>query len=196
MIRPRTPQRHERIKNVLARRQRDLTLVLSNIHDPHNVSAIYRSCDAFGIFEVNLYYTDTAFPNLGLKSSGSARKWVRSVKHRRADEMMSDLTGRSMQVIATCFEEGARPLVDFDLTQPTAVIFGNEHDGVEKELLDMVEHRAYIPMQGMVQSLNVSVAAAVFLFEAWRQRSAAGMYDSPSFSEDELAALTAEWCEK
>ena len=83
---PLTPERRLRMERVLSFRQPDLTLALSNIHDPHNVSAIYRSCDAFGVDEVHLYYTDTEFPELGRKSSASARKWVKTRRHR-------DLTG-------------------------------------------------------------------------------------------------------
>ena len=88
MSRERTPERLARIKRVLAARRNDLTLVLANIHDPHNVSAIYRSCDAFGVHRVHLYYTHTSFPALGAKSSASARKWVESVRCSDAATMV------------------------------------------------------------------------------------------------------------
>jgi len=99
-------------------------------------------------------------------------------------------------VLATGFTPTAKPLIEYDLTRPTAIIFGNEHSGVDEELRALAPDEVYIPMQGMVQSLNVSVAAAVTLYEAWRQRQAAGMYESPSFSEEELAELEREWREK
>lgn len=193
---PRTERRKARIRNVLSRRQPDLTLVLSNIHDPHNVSAVFRSCDAFGVPKVHLYYTDTAFPVLGRKTSASAAKWVETQRHRDAESMLKWFSQRNYQVLATCFTESARPLVEYDFTRPTAVILGNEHDGVGAELLEHVPDHLYIPMQGMVQSLNVSVAAAVTLFEAWRQRDAAGMYETPSIPEDELEAKIAAWEKK
>lgn len=193
---PPSERRLARIRHVLARRQKDLTLVLSNIHDPHNVSAIYRSCDAFGVHRVHLHYTNTAFPTLGRKSSGSARKWVETVRHENRDALAAALNDMGAFVIATGFSDTARPLTDFDFTKPTAIILGNEHDGVEDELKDIAHAEAYIPMMGMVQSLNVSVAAAVTLFEAWRQRNVAGMYDTPSFSPEELAALEAAWCKR
>jgi tRNA (guanosine-2'-O-)-methyltransferase len=196
MDRERTPRRLERIRSVLAKRQKDLTLVLSNIHDPHNVSAIYRSCDAFGVHRVHLYYTDTAFPVLGRKSSASARKWVESVRHTEAAAMAASLREQGCQILATALEKDARPITEFDLTRPTAVILGNEHRGVEPELQALADHCAYIPMQGMIQSLNVSVAAAVTLFEAWRQRQAAGLYDEPSFDAQELAVLEEAWSAK
>lgn len=192
----RTEARMARICGVLSRRQKDLTLVLANIHDPHNVSAIYRSCDAFGVGRVHLYYTETVFPVLGSKSSASARKWVESVRHKEARAMAEVLQAQSMTVMATSFSPRAIPVVEHDFTKPTAVILGNEHRGVDKELLDLAHGEIYVPMQGMVQSLNVSVAAAVILFEAWRQRSAAGLFDSPSLPPDELQAMISAWSAK
>ena len=90
-----TPRRKARLGSVLAHRQPDLTLVLANIHDPHNVSAIYRSCDAFGVDKVHLYYTDTPFPVLGRKTSASARKWVESVRHRDRQELEASLRAQN-----------------------------------------------------------------------------------------------------
>ncbi len=192
----RTPQRMERIRAVLSRRQPDLTLVLSNIHDPHNVSAIYRSCDAFGVPRVHLYYTDTPFPVVGKKSSASARKWVDTVRHADRESLFGALKAQGMQVLATSLTPGARPLGSFDFTLPTAVIVGNEHRGVDQALCDMADAALYIPMRGMIQSLNVSVASAVILAEASRQRALAGRYDRPSCPPEELERLVAEWSEK
>lgn len=189
-----TDRRKARIQGVLRRRQKDLRLVLSNIHDPHNVSAIYRSCDAFGVARVHLHYTTSAFPVLGKKSSASARKWVETVQHENADDLFAQLRSENMQVLATGFSAEAKPVTAFDLTRPTAIILGNEHDGVEPELKAASDGEIYIPMQGMIQSLNVSVAAAVSLYEAWRQRDSAGMYDEPRYTEEELAELEKLWC--
>jgi tRNA (guanosine-2'-O-)-methyltransferase len=190
----RTDDRKARVRQVLERRQKDLRLVLTNIHDPHNVSAILRSCDAFGVNEIDLFYTDTAFPNLGAKSSASARKWVARRRHTDAQAMVADLRARGFQLLSTGFSGTARPLTHWDLTRPTAILLGNEHRGVSPELEALVPDQIFIPMMGMVQSLNVSVAAAVILYEAFRQRNAAGMYDHPSFSAAEIEALEREWC--
>ena len=191
-----TPERLERLKEVLALRQKGLTLVLSNIHDPHNVSAIYRSCDAFGVPEVHLYYTDTAFPALSRRSSGSARKWVDTVRHRSLEDLSAALRGQGMQILSTSCSPQAKALDAYDFTRPTAIIMGNEHSGVSAEVLGIVDGELYIPMYGMIQSFNVSVAAAVILAEAARQRKSAGLYDAPTLSAEELKALLADWVKR
>ncbi len=191
-----TERRLARIRQVLAARQRDLALVLDNIHDPHNVSAILRSCDAFGVPRVHLHYTGTPFPHLGKKSSASAKKWVECVRHADAASLAARLDRDGLRVLATGFGPGAVALCEWDFTRPTAIVLGNEHSGVSPELAGHVAGELYIPMRGMVQSLNVSVAAAIILHEAQRQRAAAGMYDRPSLSEEEIEALAVVWREK
>ena len=189
-------RRRAKLERVLSWRQKDLTLVLANIHDPHNVSAIYRSADAFGVAALHLYYTDTPFPALGRKSSASARKWVDSVRHNSKEELFSTLKEQGYQILATSCTPAARPLADYDFTKPTAVIMGNEHSGVSEELTSLADGEVYIPMYGMIQSFNVSVAAAVILSEASRQRVAAGMYEKPTYTEEEYQTRLAQWIEK
>ena len=191
-----TPEREARLRLVLSRRQKGLALVLANIHDPHNVSAIYRSCDAFGVPAVHLYYTDTPFPVLGAKSSASARKWVNTVRHKDAESLLVALKTENMRVYATSCSASSRPVGDLDLTLPTAFILGNEHRGVDEVFAAQVDGEVHIPMYGMIQSFNVSVAAAILLAEAARQRRAAGMFDHSAYSEAELAAQYAEWAAK
>lgn len=193
---PLTPERRLRMKQVLAFRQPDLTLVLSNIHDPHNVSAIYRSCDAFGVDEVHLYYTDTEFPELGRKSSASAKKWVNTRRHSDLNSLKESLKEKGFQILATSCSPTAKPLEGWDFTKPTAVIMGNEHCGVDEETLKAVDGEVYIPMYGMIQSFNVSVAAAIILSEACRQRKLAGMYSTPALSKAEIESRIEEWRNK
>ncbi|MCC8195175.1 MAG: tRNA methyltransferase, partial [Deltaproteobacteria bacterium] len=130
MTKPRTPEREAKIRRVLGYRQHDLALVMANIHDPHNVSAIYRSCDAFGVPVVHQYYTRTAFPHLGEKSSASARKWVASVRHSTPESLMAALRAKDMKIYATSCSPGAKPVGEYDLSGPVAIILGNEHSGV------------------------------------------------------------------
>lgn len=192
----RTERRQQKMASVLAQRQDDLTLVLANIHDPHNVSAIYRSCDAFGVSSVRLYYTTTAFPVLGGKTSASARKWVESRRFRDCDALKEDLKNQNCQILATSFSEKAKPLRDYNFLRPTAIIMGNEHAGVDAELLAIADGELYIPMHGMIQSFNVSVAAAIILAEAARQREEAGFYASSRIEPDEFERRLAQWLEK
>lgn len=180
----------------MARRQDDLTLVLANIHDPHNVSAIYRSCDAFGVSCVRLYYTTTAFPVLGGKTSASARKWVESRRFRDKDALKADLRKLGCQILATSFGERAKPLREYDFLKPTAIIMGNEHAGVDAELLQIADGELYIPMHGMIQSFNVSVAAAIVLAEAARQREDAGFYAASRLEKSEFERRLALWLAK
>ena len=191
-----TPERRARMEHVLSQRQPSLTLVLANIHDPHNVSAIYRSCDAFGVPEVHLYYTNTPFPALGRKTSASARKWVDTVRHKTRETLLASLRDKGMRILATACTPAARPLREWDFTRPTAIIMGNEHSGVDAELTQDVDGELYIPMRGMIQSFNVSVAAAIILAEAARQREAAGLYDAPGYAPEDYARRLEAWLEK
>ncbi|MFP4258547.1 MAG: TrmH family RNA methyltransferase [Desulfovermiculus sp.] len=195
-MRQRTDRRKNRIADVLNRRQPDLTLVMDNIHDPHNVSAVLRSCDAFGVGSVFLYYTDEEFPRPGRKSSASAQKWVSLEKFTRAEDLVSELKSRSMVLLGARFGPRAVPVHTHDLTLPAAIVLGNEHRGLSPELLSCLDGEVYIPMQGMVESLNVSVAGAIMLYEAWRQRSLRGMYDQPALDAQSLDQLFTLWMEK
>ncbi|GAB7023222.1 TrmH family RNA methyltransferase [Salidesulfovibrio brasiliensis] len=193
MTREITQKRRDRVDAVTARRQKDLTLVMDNIWDPHNVSAVLRSCDAFGVNRVHLYYTTSSWPDLGKKSSASAKKWVERVRHSDPAEMIGSMRSQGYQVLRTGFSETARTVMDFDYTKPTAIILSNEHRGTSPELAELVPDEVYIPMQGMVQSFNVSVAAAIMLYEAFKQRNEAGFYDEPSYSPEELEAMREKW---
>ena len=191
-----TPERQAKIRRVLSARQKTLTLILNNIHDPHNVSAILRSCDAFGVPEVHLLYTRERFPVLGAKSSASAKKWVQTRKYTDAQDLVKHLHEQGFGLVRTGFSSRAISLTKWDFTLPTAVVLGNEHRGVEEELIKLIPDEIYIPMYGMVQSFNVSVASAIILYEAWRQREAKGMYASPSYTQEELKEMELAWARK
>ena len=193
MPKTRTPEREDRIRQVLARRQQDLTLVMDNIWDPHNVSAILRSCDAFGVLRVHLYYTTEPWPDLGKKSSASAKKWVERVRHADPGELIAGLRSQGFQLLRTGFSPKARPPWEYDLARPTAVILGNEHRGVSPELCALVSEEVFIPMQGMVQSFNVSVAAGLILYEAAGQRRVRGLSEKALLTPGELERKVADW---
>ncbi|RPI05355.1 MAG: RNA methyltransferase [Ignavibacteriae bacterium] len=192
----RTERRLNRLGDVLRHRQPDLTVVMENIHDPHNVSAVMRSCDAAGVMEVQLIYPDGAFPGIGKKSSASAKKWVEHRQFKNVNECYKKLHEEGFAIYATHLEEKAKTLYEIDMTKKVAVVVGNEHAGVSSEAAKSADGILLIPMFGMIQSLNVSVATAVILFEAVRQRISAGLYDQSKFSGTELARLLKVWAMK
>ncbi len=188
-----TEKRSRRLKEVIAKRQPDLTVVMENIHDPHNVSAMLRSCDAAGVMQVQLVYTTEEFPDIGKKSSASAGKWIARRKFRSSAECAAALRGEGFTIFATHLGVRSSPLYKLDLTRKVALVFGNEHRGVSDEFAKEADCNFQIPMFGMIQSLNVSVACAVTLFEAVRQRMARGDYDAPKLGHQELNALLKQW---
>jgi tRNA (guanosine-2'-O-)-methyltransferase len=195
---PRTERRRARIAAVLARRQPDLTVVLENIHDPHNVSAILRTCDAVGVLQAHAVYTiETPPPGAFARTtSASAAKWVEVRQHESTANCFEMLRGEGFAVLVTAFGPEAKLLYDLDLTSPVAIVLGNEMRGVSDEALALADGRIEIPMMGMVQSLNVSVAGAVCLYEAYRQRLVAGCYQSLRLESEQLDALEQAWLER
>ena len=188
-----TPRRLAKVRSVLARRQPGLTVVMENIHDPHNVSAIFRTCDAVGVMRVELLYTNERFPKIGKKSSSSAQKWLDRRHHRSVEECFRTLRNEGFRICATSIGPGVRSLYELDLTGRVALVVGNEHRGVSDEAAKSADEVFQIPMMGMIESLNVSVAAAVCLYETLRQRLVAGRYDVAEFDENEIARLSDDW---
>ncbi len=188
-----SPERSAKIEHALDHRQPTLTVVLENIHDPHNVSAILRSCDAVGVLEVHLLYTIESFPDIDNAASRGSHKWLDFKRHSSVRSCFSHLRARNFRTLATRIDNSARSLYRCDLTQPTAFVLGNEHRGISEEVLALTDETIYIPMMGMAESLNVSVAAAVCLFEAYRQRNMKEMYDEPQLSPEMLRSKTREW---
>ena len=195
MQRKRTPERKNKINAVAGKRQKSLTVVLENIHDPHNVSAIFRTCDAIGVPEVSLIYNEEKFPKIGKKSSASAYKWVEKRKFKTVEECYEELHSSGFKIYASSLE-AKKNFYELDLTKKCALVIGNEHRGLSDEAGELADEKFIIPMQGMVQSLNVSVAAAVILFEIMRQRTAKRMYENSEYSEKELEKLINYWANK
>ena len=192
---PRTERRQARIRSVLARRQPDLTVVLENVHDPHTVSAILRSCDGVGVMRAHAVYSTEEPPPgaFARQTSASAAKWVEVEQHGSLAECYRLLREEGFSILTTSIGPESRSLYDWDLRQPIALVLGNEMRGVSAEARNMADGAIQIPMAGMVQSLNVSVACAVCLYEAFRQRTAAGDYEYPKLDPDRLRALEEDW---
>jgi tRNA (guanosine-2'-O-)-methyltransferase len=181
---------------VLERRQPDLTVVLENVHDPHNISAVLRSCDAVGVPAVHLVYTLEERPELSRMSSASAVKWLTVIDHPSITAAYDELRGQGFTIYATHLSPTAGDLYDLKLTRPVALVFGNEHRGVSDEALEEADGSFSIPMMGMVQSLNISVACAVSLYEALRQRRLAGAYQRPKIPPEQIHAELTRWLER
>lgn len=192
------PSRKQRIREVIRQSQPDLTVILENIFDPLNISAVVRSCDAVGVREIFVVYTKAYLDRRGLKvgkkTSGGAFKWIDVYVFEDLEECFARVRERYGRILATRLGEQSASLYALDLTQPTALLFGNEDEGVSAEALAMADGNFLVPQVGFTESLNISVACAVSLFEARRQRELAGFYDENSrFTPEQQEALFQRW---
>src|SRR3989339_778385 len=191
-----TDERLQKIIETTSARQFSLRVVMENIHDPHNVSAIFRTCDAVGVPKISLLYTFESFPRISKTSSSSANKWIEVEKFNDTKKCYDELRSQGFRIYASMLNKAAKNIYDIDLTKKIALVFGNEKRGVSPEAEKFSDETFYIPMRGMIQSLNVSVAAAVTLYEAQRQRVLKGMYKKSELPKEELDRLIDKWCEK
>lgn len=195
---PPSPERAKKLRSVTAQRQLNWAVVLENVHDWHNISAVMRTCDAVGIQHLFILQTeeDLKFKKfkLGQKSSGGNAKWLAVHYYQKREACFKHLRELVDRVFATHLGEDSLGLYDIDQTQPTALLFGNEHDGVSPGTLALCDGNFTIPMHGMTQSLNISVACAVSLFEGLRQREAKQMYrQNPTGTAEQFEALFQEY---
>jgi tRNA (guanosine-2'-O-)-methyltransferase len=189
-----TPERREKLQSVLSKRQNDITIVLENVFDPHNISAVMRTCDAVGVQE--LYVLNTKIPRhkkWGAKSSSSAAKWLTVYQFENAEECFSELRKKYSKILTTHLSSDSVNLYEIDLTQAVALIFGNEHSGVSEEIRKLADGNFIIPQSGIIRSLNISVACAVTLYEAYRQKTLAGHYDKAKLNGEVLKDLMEKW---
>ncbi len=188
-----TDRRVERMRDVAARRQLDLQVVVDHVHDPHNASAIVRTSDGFGLQTINLLYQAKEFPEISNPVAAYAKRWVNIREFDDPQALVDTLHAEGMRVLATNLAPGTIDYREVDWTQPHAVVFGNEHRGCTPEMIVLADANIAIPMLGMAQSFNVSVSAGIILAEAFRQRSAAGMYGTPEAMDEAHEALAEEW---
>lgn len=187
-----TPQRFKQLRGILRRRQPDLTVLMENLHKPHNFSAVLRTCDAVGIYETHAV-DGTKMIQTDRLTSASAKKWVKVRVHQKLEAAVDHLKGRGQRILAAHFSQSAKDFRDIDYTGPCAILLGGEKDGVSPEAAKSADEHIVIPMLGAVQSLNVSVAAAVILFEAQRQRQLAGSYDAQHLDGETFHRDLFEW---
>lgn len=192
-----TEHRAALIDDVLRKRQPTLTIVFENVHDPHNVGAVLRSCDATGVLSVHGIYTGhQEYPFQETKSGSSALKWVDVTLHNSVNDCYNILRAEGFTILTTALGEDATDLYSANLTDPVAIVLGNEHSGVSEEAIAKGDGNILIPQVGMVKSLNISVACAVILYEAYRQRAHKGMYSQPMLPAPQLELLRKQWRHK
>jgi tRNA (guanosine-2'-O-)-methyltransferase len=189
-----TPERLHRLTSVLDKRQADITVVLENVFDPHNISAVMRTCDAVGLQDI--YILNTRIPRhkkWGAKSSSSAAKWMTIHQFEDAKACFTSLRQRYSRILTTHLSSDAVSLHAINFTEPIALVFGNEHSGVSEEIRQLADGNFIIPQVGIIQSLNISVACAVTLYEAFRQKELAGHYAQQSLGQERYSHLLKEW---
>jgi len=187
-----TPHSFRLVRAALDRRQPDLTVLLENVAVPRNLAAVLRSCDAVGVFTAHAVWPGGRL-KISRPASGGNRKWLPVAKHRTLAAALAHLRERGLRVLAAHPGPGGVPFRTVDYTLPTALLLGNEDFGVTDEALAAADGRVQIPMFGLGTSLNVSVAAALLLFEAQRQRLAAGFYARPRLDPETYARTLFEW---
>jgi len=187
--------RAERIDSILLHKQPKLQLFLDDVHNSQNLSAILRTCDGAGVLD--LYYSNTENRDLRIHKTitQGAHHWVS--RTRIAYEVRCNLLKKKQeegfQVVVTHFSKDAVSFRQIDYSKPTIIVMGNEAEGVSKEVIALADKEVMIPMMGMVQSLNVSVATALILYEAERQLKNAGRYDVPQLSKEQREMIRNDW---
>jgi tRNA (guanosine-2'-O-)-methyltransferase len=189
-----TPERTKRLEDVLHKRQPGLTVLLENVHDPHNISAVMRTCDAVGIQDI--YILNTNIPQhkkWGARSSSSAAKWLTIHQFTDTAACFEALRKNYDKIYTTHLSTDAVTLHELNLTERVALVFGNEHSGVSDETIALSDGNFIIPQVGIIKSLNISVACAVSVYEAFRQKNNAGHYHQQQLDGDAFNKLRTSW---
>ena len=188
------PRRFERIKNVLNCRMKNLSVLVEAVNKPHNLSAILRTCDAAGVFEANFICEKDKVKTFNSTAQGS-QKWVKLNNHETTISAVSELKKKGFKLYGTTLNERSTDYRNFDYSENTCFVLGAEKWGLSDQLISKVDESIFIPMSGMVQSLNVSVAASILLFEAIRQRESKGLLplNGEGLSAEEYEKTLFEW---
>ena len=188
------PRRFERIKNVLNCRMKNLSVLVEAVNKPHNLSAILRTCDAAGVFEANFICEKDKVKTFNSTAQGS-QKWVKLNNHETTISAVSELRKKGFKLYGTTLNERSTDYRNFDYSENTCFVLGAEKWGLSDQLISKVDESIFIPMSGMVQSLNVSVAASILLFEAIRQRDSKGLLplNGEGLSSEEYEKTLFEW---
>ena len=187
------PRRKQKMQEVVLQRQLDVAVLLENVHDKHNIGAVLRSCDSVGVMDIFVLITsprqsEQSF-KLGQNSSSGAMKWVNVYFYKDREACFDAMRSRYGLIYGTLLGEKSVSLYDLNLTESVVLAFGNEKHGLTPETAALLDGNFLIPQMGMVESLNVSVAAALSLYECYRQRQKKGMYHDKHLDGQRKALL-------
>jgi tRNA (guanosine-2'-O-)-methyltransferase len=188
-----TKERIKKVKRVLSLRQPDLRIVLEEVTNTHNASAVVRTCDAAGVMYLDIISASKEPFPVNEAISTRAEKWLHLSFHPSARECFSQLRQKGFKIVATYLGEEALPYTAVDYTQPLAIVFGNESEGISEEARNLADYKIRIPMFGMVQSLNLSVSVGIILYEALKQRLEAGCYRDGRIPPKEFKKFIKPW---
>lgn len=188
-----TRERIEKTKRLLSLRQPDLRVVLEGVTIAHNASAVIRTCDAAGLLHLDIISPAPEAIVFNRAISTRAEKWVETHVYPSLAECLTPLKKMNLKIAVTHLGQEAIPYTELDYTQPLAIVFGSESEGVSEEALRWADYRIKIPMMGMVQSLNLSVSVAIILYEALRQRWGQGFYKKRRLSDEEFEFYLKKW---
>ena len=189
-----TPERIDRLNNVLAKRQPKLTLVLENVADPHNISAVMRTADAVGIQDIYILNSKIELHEMwSAKASSSAAKWLTVHQFTNTEACFAALRKNFDKIYTTHLSTDAVGLYELNLTESVALVFGNEKTGCSNDIIKLADGNFIIPQVGIIKSLNISVACAVTVYEAFRQKTLAGHYETQQLAGETLEILKTNW---
>jgi tRNA (guanosine-2'-O-)-methyltransferase len=188
-----TKERIEKVKRVLSLRQPDLRVVLEEVRNTHNASAVVRTCDAAGIMNVDIISANREPFPVNEAISTRAEKWLQFHYYTSTTDCLTQLKKKGFKIVATHLSKDSISYMNLDYTQPLAVIFGNEAEGLSEEALGIADYKIRIPMVGMAQSLNLSVSVGIILYEAMKQRQEKGYYKKRRLPLKEFKAFTDKW---
>ena len=196
MNRKPTSERLCKMERILAKRQDSLRVVVEEVKIVRNLSAILRTCDSVGVQFVHVVHSGTTPLILDKHTSAGAHKWISIRQHATIEECIQELKQDGFLLYATHLGKGAKSFHELDYTGRVAIIFGNEHHGVSKKALELSDNRLLVPQVGFSNSLNVGVAAAAVLYEAFKQRTMAGLYEGPQLTDEQAETVLTEWQER
>ena len=188
-----TKERLEKVERILSYRQPDLHIVLEEVTNTHNASAVARTCDAAGILYVDIISSENAPFPVNKAISTRAEKWLHFTSYSSTRKCLTQLKKKGFKILSTQLEDKSLPYTDIDYTQPMALVFGNESAGISDEALSLSDYVVKIPMFGMAQSLNLSVSVGIILYEAIRQRLQKNEKSQNQLSKKEFKSFRKKW---